>query len=284
MTQAGALKVDRAQDRSVAKMALKAPMQQQRSYALKVNGLRALLLVVGLLAWQLASGTIWTTFWISSPTEVAGVLYTWISTGELFKHVLATFQEMMLGFLAGTTVGAVAGFILGVKAGWYRVLQPFVDAFYTMPKLALGPLLIMWFGIDMGPKIGLITLMVFFFVFMNTLTGIRDVDPELVSVVRIMGADRWDLYRMVVLPSALTSILVGLKISIPYALLGAIVGELLVGTMGIGYLLNYARGTFDTKSLFAALVVTAVVAMAVNGLLSLYERSALRWKPANRGR
>jgi NitT/TauT family transport system permease protein len=237
-------------------------------------------LVFGL--WALTSRLLDAEFWIGEPVGVLMVLWGWIVSGEIFKHVSITFQEMIAGFVLGSASGALVGFILGTKLSWYRVAQPIIDSLYTMPKLAIGPLLIMWFGIGIGPKIGLIVLMVFFLVFMSTFTGVRDVDPELLSVARLMGASQMDLYRMIILPSALTSILVGLKISVPYALLGAIIGELLVGNQGLGYLLNYASAKYDTNSLFAALIVTAIVSMAVNGALGLFEKSALSWKPSNR--
>src|SRR5262249_3477356 len=141
-----------------------------------------------------------------------------------------------------------------------EVINPFITGFYSVPKLALAPLFILWFGIGFDMKVVLIATIVFFLVFLNTYTGVRDVSRELVAILRLMGAGERHLLSKVVLPSAITWLFAGLRISAPYALVGAVVGELVASNRGLGYLLAHAAGQFNTAGVFAALVAIIILA------------------------
>ncbi len=235
-----------------------------------------LLLLLGL--WQWVSGRWIDAFYISSPSAVAQKLYVWSVDGTLWKSFAYTFQAMAGGFLIGSTIGFVVGFTLGRSHLLARLLDPFITAIYCMPKIALAPLLIMWFGIGLASKVALAALIVFFLVFLNTFAGVRDVQAVHLQSVRIMGANTWQELRLVVVPSAAAWVLTGLKVSVPYALIGAVVGELISSNRGIGFLIGQASGLFDTAGVFAGLAVLAFTGIALNAILKRIESRALRWK------
>lgn len=242
--------------------------------------LRLGFLVLLFVSWEWISVALDVQFFISRPSAIWAELSEWISTGYLLRHVGVTLQAMALGFLLGAGTGIVLGFLLGLVPVLARIFDPFIMAVYSLPKLALAPLFVLWFGIGLQMKVVLTGMIVFFFVFWNTFTGVRETDDELVDVLRVMGAKRRDVIRKVVLPGSLTYIYVGLKLGIPMSLVGAVVGELIASNRGIGYVLMLTAGQFNTSGLMAALLVLMVIAMVMNGLLNRSERYVMRWKRA----
>ena len=270
----GEIAVERASDADVM---YEAPIGTRR-YRLKLIGARLAILALALSAWEIIGGDYVDTFWISQPSDIYAKLARWVSTGMLWYQVSITLQEMMIGFLIGASSGIVIGFLLGRNDFLNRLLDPFIMAIYSLPKVALAPLFILWFGIDIKPKIVLAAVVVFFLVFYNTYAGVRDVDGDLVDVVRLMGGSRLQILLLVVLPSALTWIFTGLKIAVPYALIGAVVGEIMASNRGIGFLIEGSAGQFDTAGVFAALFVLMLISVTLNELLSRSEGILLRWK------
>ena len=183
------------------------------------------IIIVGLGLWEFASGRLIKPFWISSPSEIWRQLGEWIATGELWLHVEVTLSETVMGFGFGAVSGVAVGLALGLNRRLAAVLDPFIVAFYSLPKIALAPLFILWFGVGLTSKVVLATFVVFFLVFYNTYAGTLAVEAELVDVLRLMGARRSQIIRKVILPSALIWIFTGMKSSVPYALIGAVVGR-----------------------------------------------------------
>jgi len=247
---------------------------------LTIGLLRLAVLVVALLAWQFVAGAFDVEFFISKPTEIWAQLWDWVTTGYLLDNLGVTLQATLYGFLLGAVAGIVAGFALGLITLLGRLLDPFITAVYSLPKLALAPLFVLWFGIDLEMKVVLTAVIVFFLVFWNTYAGVRETDEELMDVLRVMGARRRDMIRKVVLPGSLTYIYVGLKLAIPYALTGAVVGELIASNKGLGFMLMSAAGAFNTAGVMAALVVLMVIATIMNTLLNVTEKYVMRWKLA----
>ncbi len=229
-------------------------------------------------AWELASGTLIDPFFISSPVAVAGRLYTWAVNGDLVRHLSITLYAMIWGFTLGSLIGFAMGFLFARYEAVSTVFDPYITALYSIPKIALAPLFIMWFGIGIESKIALSAVIVFFLVFLNTYAGVRDVNQIFVHSARIMGANEWQLLRIVITPSAAAWVLTGLKVSIPYALIGAVVGEFMSSNRGIGFLIAQASALFDTASVFAGLVILAVTGGLMNAILKRVERHALRWR------
>jgi len=253
-----------------------------RSGWLSVMGWRVGIIVVGLSAWQLSSGRLIKPFWISSPSEIWRQLANWISAGELWMHVEVTLTETVLGFVFGAIAGIVVGLALGLNRRLAAVLDPFIVAFYSLPKIALAPLFILWFGVGLTSKVVLAMFVVFFLVFYNTYAGTLAVEQELVDVLRLMGGSRWQIVRKVILPSALIWIFTGMKSSVPYALIGAVVGEMMASNKGLGYLIQAAAGQYDTGGVFAALFVLMIIATSLHELLKQSERLMLRWREEGR--
>jgi NitT/TauT family transport system permease protein len=243
-----------------------------------INLLRLVLLVAILAFWQFASGTLIPSFFVSSPTAILARLSTWLMNGQLFFHMGITAAEAALGFLFGSVAGIAVGVLLGRREFLAKLLDPFIMTLYSLPKVALAPLFILWIGIGMDMKVIFTAMIVFFLVFLNTYTGVRNVSRELISILHLMGANERQVLRRVVLPSAITWVFAGLKISVPYALIGAIVGELMASNKGLGALLVRAQGEFDTAGVFASLVAIMFLAIISNGLVKFTERKLMPWK------
>lgn len=238
--------------------------------------------VLVLATWQSASGWLIKPFWISSPMAIGRQLVDWIATGELWMHVEITLAETLMGFLFGALSGIVVGLALGLNRRMAAVLDPFIVAFYSLPKIALAPLFILWFGVGMTSKVVMATFVVFFLVFYNTYAGTLAVDQELVDVLRLMGARRSQIVAKVILPSVAIWIFTGMKTSVPYALIGAVVGEMMASNKGLGYIIQAAAGQYDTGGVFAALFVLAIIAMLLHTALKHAELRLLRWKEDGR--
>jgi NitT/TauT family transport system permease protein len=231
-----------------------------------------------LLGWKLASGPLIDPFFISAPDAVFAKLVQWVERGTLLTHAGYTFYATALGFLIGAAGGFAVGFAFGRSATVAAIFDPYITAIYCLPKIALAPLFIMWFGIGIESKIAMSAAVVFFLVFLNTFAGVRDVNPIHIHTTRIMGAGEWQLLRVVILPSAASWVLTGLKVSVPYALIGTVVGELISSNRGIGFLIGQAAGLFDTAGVFAGLTVLALAGVVINSGLKRLERHVLRWR------
>lgn len=252
---------------------------QRHGRTTTVWSLRVGVLAIFLIIWQVASLFVSNPMFISNPVAVYDQLVVWIADGTLGMHTWITVQEVVLGYVIGALAGAILGYILASVHLIYDVFEPFMMALYSIPKVALAPLFIVWFGIGMDMKVILAAVSVFFLVFLNTAAGVREVDRGLVDAVRLMGGRRRDIAFKVVLPASMVGLLTGLKVSIPYALIGAVIGELVASNRGLGYLINDSAAQFNTAGVFAAVVVLTALAMILNALVSLLASRTNRWKP-----
>jgi NitT/TauT family transport system permease protein len=241
---------------------------------------RVAIAVVGLLAWELTSGRWISEFWISSPTAVWSALLRFVTNGQLLPAVQATVVETAAGFAVGAVAGIVVGLLFGISPLVARILDPYFVALNSIPRVALIPLFILWFGIGLETKVIFAATLVFFPVLLNTFAGARDVDRDLIDVIRVMGASRLDAVRRVFVPSALVWVFAGLRMSVPFALIGAVIAEMFTSNDGLGYLISVSANQYDTAGSFAALLVTTLLGLALTFAVSLLERRALRWRPA----
>ncbi|RDJ20634.1 ABC transporter permease [Bosea caraganae] len=246
--------------------------------------LQLALAVVLLTAWQFLSPALDMVFFISTPQAIAESFIGLARSGSLLFHAGITTLEAGLGFLLGGGAGMFAGVLLGRNKLLSDVLQPFLTAFYSLPKAALGPLFILWFGIGLNMKILLAATIVFFIVFLNTFRGVREVSPEQIAILRLMNAKERHLLTKVILPSAIVWVFAGLRLSVPYALIGAIVGEIIASNRGLGYLLSYSASRFDTAGTFAALGAIVILALILNKILDISERRLMPWRVSDAGR
>jgi len=230
-----------------------------------------------LLFWQLGMGYIVNQRYISTPVEVAVSLVDRIGSGDLPRHIAATMIAAGGGYLIGIAVGLIGAFLLLMTRRGYEVLEPFLLAFYAIPKIALAPLFIMWFGLALTPKILLAALMVFFIIFMNTVSGVRNVDRGLVDVARVLGAGRLELIRKVLIPAAAPSIMAAIRVTFARAMVGAILAEFIASREGLGYMIVRAARQFDIATVFAGVVVIAALVMLVNTAITILEARLFPW-------
>ena len=253
----------------------------QRRHTLFVIAGRVLFFALLIAAWQLATLVVDPLF-ISTPLAVLQRFVGWLVDGTLWYNAEVTLEETLLGLLVGITTGVVAGFLLGLQPLLGEILDPFVVALYSLPKVALAPLFILWFGFELEMKVVIAAVTVFFLVFFNTLSGVREVDQNLVNAVRLMGGKGRDITLKVIMPSAAGYVLTGLHIAIPYALVGAVIGEVISVNRGLGYLINNSASEFDPAGVFAALIVLTIIAVALNAIVNLIDRKNSRWKAGTR--
>lgn len=232
-----------------------------------------------LLAWEVSSGRVVDQFFVSRPSAIAASLWAMAVKEQLFYHLQFTVTEALAGYLIGAGAGLLLGFTLGRADLVYRIVEPFLVAFYGIPRIALAPLFILWFGIGITSKIAVAAVMVFFIVFINTIAGIRAAPAQLLQVARVMGATEWDLTRKVVFPAATPFIVAALQITVPQAMIGAIVGEFISSNRGVGHLISRAAGWLDTPGLFAGIVALLVVVLLMNLGITTLGHYLMRWNP-----
>jgi sulfonate transport system permease protein len=232
-----------------------------------------------LVFWELSSGRLIDPFWVSSPSQVFLYLYGIIADGSVFGHLAITLYETFSGFFVGSIFGISLGFALGRREVLAQILDPYVIAFNGIPRIALAPLFIIWFGIGPTSKVILVVSVVFFLTFFNTFAGVKGVDAELKNILRIMGASERQILWKVTLPAIVPWITTGLKISLPYAIVAAVVGEFIAAGKGLGYLINYNTSLFSTTGALGGIIVLAVVVVVCNEAINRAEAYLLRWRP-----
>jgi len=256
---------------------VKAPMLSQN----QTNGLiQAAFVFVVLAAWELTARIFHTDFWTSSPSAVVASLFAWAHSGNLWTDLRVTLTAAGLGFLLGSLIGGLTGFVLGWVRRLGDLFEPFVLALYTLPKIALAPLFVLWFGIGLTNKIMFSAMLVFFMVFFTTYQGTRQVDRDLVENARLLGADRWAVWTKIAIPYASIWVFTGIRIGLPYALIGAIVGEFVAAEAGVGFRIKEATSYFDTGAVFAGLMVLMLISFVLLALIKVIERRVLRWQDA----
>ncbi len=237
---------------------------------------RVIILAAVLITWQLTSGHLFPAFIMSSPAQVWDKLYDWLGSGYILDNAGVTLEETFIGFTLGTSIGAAAGFLIGLSRSVSDVLSPFINALYAVPKIMLGPLFVVWFGIDLPMKAVLSGLFAVFIVFYNIWTGVQEVDKDLVEMFRVMGGSRWAILRGVYFPSALSWLFNSLRLAFPVALIGATVGEFVASSKGLGYVATNAATQADTAGVFVAIIVVTIVAVAMDQLIVLVQRMVNR--------
>jgi NitT/TauT family transport system permease protein len=236
------------------------------------------IVVVALVGWELASGTLIRPFYVSSPSDVAETLFEWIVTGELVYHGGFTVTAALLGYVLGAVAAVLVAWPLAMMRTAYRITEPYFLVAYSIPAVAMGPVFILWFGIGMTPKVLIAAYFVFFIVFINTVAGFQQVPAGLLDVTRVMGASRRDQLRTVLLPSALPFVLAALRITLPAAMIGAVTGEFISANRGLCYLTRAAAASYSTAGVLAGVLCLSAIVLLMNLLLRPL-RHALRWQP-----
>jgi NitT/TauT family transport system permease protein len=232
-----------------------------------------------LAAWQAgATLKVLDPFFFSRPTDIAGRIAVWVTNGSLWRHLVVTLEEALLGLIIGAAIGITLGFALARSPFAARVLDPYIAMLNAIPRVVLAPMFLLWFGLGIWSKVALAVTLVFFIMFFSTYQGVRDADRGIIDSVRMLGASERQLMRHVLLPSALTWIFSSLQTSLGFAMVGAVVGEYLGAARGLGYVIAQAEGTFDTTGVFAGMTVLSVVVVIASAGVTRLERYLLRWK------
>ncbi|MDQ1625788.1 MAG: sulfonate transport system permease protein, partial [Actinomycetota bacterium] len=217
------------------------------------------------------------------PSGIVNQLHIWVTQGtalgSLGDQIKVTLEEAFIGFIIGTVLGIVCGIALGRIRFLAEVFSPYIKVLNSIPRIVLGSVFILAFGLGIESKILLVIVLVFFGVFFNAFQGVREVDRNLIANATILGGSRWQVTRHVVLPSAFTWIIASLHVSFGFALIGAIVGEFLGASQGLGQLIKQAQGTFNANGVWAAMVIMGAVALAAEFLITRLENRLLRWRP-----
>lgn len=238
------------------------------------------LLVVTLAVWHFATRSQEVAFFFGEPLIVAQRVWAWFVTeGDIYQHLGVTLAETVLAFVIGTASGLGAGLWLALSPAASAVLDPYIKAANSMPRVILAPIFGVWFGLGIWSKVALAVTLVFFIVFFNVYQGVKEVSPVVLANARMLGASQRQLLRFVYLPSATSWVFSSLHTSVGLAFVGAVVGEYLGSARGVGYLILQAEGTFDINTVFAGIVVLTVFALVLDWLVGLVEKRLMRWQP-----
>jgi NitT/TauT family transport system permease protein len=257
-----------------------APARRRRNVvpALQVLGLRLLFLAAALAVWQGGVELGWIDpFYVSEPTAVIGRLSELIFTHQLYTDLAFTLQNTLVGFAISAVAGIATACLFYRMPLLQKTVDPYILALYSTPRLALAPLFIIWFGIGPASKIALVVSLCYFVMLLNTYSGLVNVDKRLINQVRMMGGGDWFVFRKVSLPASIPWVLAGTRVGMGFALMGAVVGELIISEHGLGLRLSRASGLFDTTGVFAYLVVVAFLGMIIDQLLRIVEKSLAGW-------
>ena len=243
-----------------------------------------LLLIAVFVLWDVLTRTeILPPFFFGEPLVVLQRVWEWFSGGTIYRHLGVTLLETILAFVIGTIAGRVFGLWLALSNTASALLDPYIKAFNSMPRVILAPIFAVWFGLGIWSKVLLGVTLVFFIVFFSVYHGVREVNPVLVANARMLGASRGQLLRYVYVPSATAWVFSSLHAAVGMAFVGAVIGEYLGSASGVGYLILQAEGVFDINTVFAGVLVLTVCALSLDRLVSLAERHLLRWRPGQSG-
>src|SRR5213595_1375445 len=219
-------------------------------------------------------------FFFGQPLEVMKRIWVWFSGGAIYLHLGVTLIETLLAFAIGTVLGLVLGLWLALSPTASTLADPYIKAMNAMPRVILAPIFAVWFGLGITSKVVFGVTLVFFIVFFNVYQGVKEVSPVVLANARMLGANRKQLLRHVYLPSATSWVFSSLHTSVGMAFVGAVVGEYLGSSAGVGYLILQAEGAFDINTVFAGILVLTAFALLLDAIVTLLEQRLLRWRPA----
>lgn len=256
------------------------PKQRARGQALSRVGIQIAVGVVILAVWQLVTTTgLVRPVLASSPAEVWHFLVESVRAGELWTHLYATLSATLIAFVLASIVGIVIGVSLGMLPRVHRAIEPYLNALNSMPRIALGPLFVLYFGFGTEAKVALAFSLVVFILIINSRAGVLSVDPDLMRLAAALKATKLQLFTKILLPSSVPSIFAGLRLGLIYSLLGVITAEIIAAQTGLGARILYFSAVFDIEGIYAILLVLAVIAGVLNSIMGIVERRLLRWRP-----
>lgn len=253
--------------------------RRSKTTSITVVTVRVAILAVLLGGWEWASRseTIDPLFF-SSPGQITSYLSATFAGQEIWTHIIITMRETFYGFAIGSGLGVIAGLALVQFRFLARVAGPFLTVLNSLPRVALAPMFIIWFGLGETSKVVLAFSLVFFIVMISTESGARSVDQEYLTTFRAMGATKFQLFTNVTLPATVPGIFAGLRLGVVYALLGVVLGEMLAAEYGLGQELQRNANTFNTSGVFGTILILAVISVALNAAVVYIEAQLLSWR------
>lgn len=241
--------------------------------------------VVGLALWQLLTSVpifgriLLPPFFFSNPVDVASQIVDWFVRGTIWKHLLITLWESVLAFTIGSVAGVLVGFWFARQPRVAAIFDPYVKMANALPRVVLAPIFTLWLGLGIWSKVALGVTLVFFIVFFNVYQGVREVSPTVLANARMLGMNERQLFRHVYWPSALTWMFSSLHTSVGFALVGAVVGEYLGSSAGLGYKIHEAESVFDVTGVFSGMLILAIFVILIDSIVTLVENRLLVWRP-----
>ncbi len=239
-----------------------------------------LLTVPGLLPPMVFENDLQAAFFFGEPLKVFSRIWHWfVADADIYGHLVVTLIETVLAFVIGSAAGLGCGLWLALKPMASALLEPYIKAMNSMPRIILAPIFAVWFGLGIASKVALGVTLVFFVVFFNVYQGVKEVSPVILANARMLGASPRQLLRHVYLPSATSWVFSSLHTSVGLAFVGAVVGEYLGSASGVGYLIHQAEGVFDINTVMAGILVLTGFALALDGAVGQLERRLMKWQP-----
>ncbi len=219
-------------------------------------------------------------FFFGEPLKIGARIWAWfVTNADIYRHLAVTLTETLLAFGIGSALGLAAGLWLALSPTASAILEPYITALNSMPRIILAPIFAVWFGLGIASKVALGVTLVFFIVFFNVYQGVKEVSPVVLANARMLGANKKQLLRHVYLPSATSWVFSSLHTSVGLAFVGAVVGEYLGSSQGVGYLILQAEGTFDINTVMAGILVLTGFALLLDALVGRIERRLMKWQP-----
>ena len=219
-------------------------------------------------------------FFFGEPLKIASRIWAWfVTNADIYRHLAVTLTETLLAFGIGSVLGLATGLWLALSPTASAILEPYITALNSMPRIILAPIFAVWFGLGIASKVALGVTLVFFIVFFNVYQGVKEVSPVVLANARMLGANQKQLLRHVYLPSAMSWVFSSLHTSVGLAFVGAVVGEYLGSSQGVGYLILQAEGSFDINTVMAGILVLTGFALLLDALVGRIERRLMKWQP-----
>ncbi len=239
---------------------------------------RIVVFILTIGSWEVLSGRAFNSFWVSKPSLILKRIYDMTLNGDLWFHMSVTLQESIVGLLIGMIGGTLLGILIAFSGIFEKWIYPYIMALYSLPRVSLAPLFIVWFGIGMSSKILMVVAMVIFVAFYNAYEGIRNIDKDLMDMMSTFKGKWTHRLRWVILPSITVWILTSLRLNIGMALIGSVIAELVGSNRGLGYYITFSSSMLDTTGIFTGLVLIMLIAVVLEQIVIQLERRLLRYR------